>query len=42
MVPSTSPEAAAEPVSASTSSGKAITEALRPTPDSTWLIHSTW
>src|SRR5262249_35270349 len=37
---STSPEAAAEPVTASTSSGKAIVEALKPNPDSTWLLHS--
>jgi aryl carrier-like protein len=42
IAPSTTPDAAADPVSASTSSGKAITATLRPTPDSTWLIHSSW
>jgi hypothetical protein len=42
IVPSTTPAAAAEPVTASTSSGKAIAEALKPNSDVTRLAHSRW
>jgi hypothetical protein len=41
-VPRTSPDAAAEPVTARTSSGKAIAAALKPNSDSAWLTHSSW
>ena len=41
-VPRTRPDAAPEPVTASTSSGKAIVAALKPNSDSTWLPHSSW
>jgi hypothetical protein len=37
---STRPDAAAEPVTISTTSGKAMREALKPTSDSAWLPHS--
>ena len=40
MVPITRPEAAAEPVSARTSSGNAIIVAWKPNSDSAWLPHS--
>jgi hypothetical protein len=39
---STSPEAAADPVSASTSNGNAISEALNPTSDRTCEPHRIW
>jgi hypothetical protein len=38
--PSTSPDSAGEPVTASTSSGNAIIDALKPASDSAWLPHS--
>ena len=42
IVPSTTPDSAADPVVVSTSSGKAIPALLKPNPDSILLPHRSW